>query len=219
MSTIHSQENEKTEKTEDTSKFDDSYNEDDKLCFNSKLILDVNKYPPAKRESVDSVEIKYSVDMTNAPKKRLQEYLTSDLLDELENTNPVLTEEEKKNQTQDIQVTQVDNNVPIKNKFDQGLQGGEPIIPIPQIPMQKDSYHPYQKKKKPFEIREGDWTCFDCHNLNFAFRIKCNRCGLLKEISDKKCEEFRANVMRNMMNKNNVNYFNNNNNLYYNNMK
>lgn len=24
--------------------------------------------------------------------------------------------------------------------------------------------------------REGDWICSYCHNLNFAFRKKCNRC-------------------------------------------
>ena len=89
---------------------------------------------------------------------------------------------------------------------------------MPVVQMQKEGYQ-YQKKKKPFEIREGDWTCFDCHNLNFSFRIKCNRCGLLKEVSDKKFEDFRANVMSNMVNKNNGNYFNNNNNLYNNNMK
>ena len=29
-----------------------------------------------------------------------------------------------------------------------------------------------RKKRYSFEIREGDWTCFDCHNLNFSFRIK-----------------------------------------------
>ena len=24
--------------------------------------------------------------------------------------------------------------------------------------------------------RKGDWICPYCHNLNFAFRKKCNRC-------------------------------------------
>ena len=33
-----------------------------------------------------------------------------------------------------------------------------------------------QKEKKPFDKRKGDWLCPDCHNLNFAFRIICNRC-------------------------------------------
>ena len=27
--------------------------------------------------------------------------------------------------------------------------------------------------------REGDWKCVVCHNLNFAFREECNRCGLI----------------------------------------
>lgn len=38
-----------------------------------------------------------------------------------------------------------------------------------------------EKCKKPFEIREGDWTCEICYNLNFAFRTKCNRCGVIKD--------------------------------------
>lgn len=200
MSTVPSDDNQSSIKKQEDQ--NDEFNEDDKLCFNSKLILDVNKYPPPKRESVDSVEIKYSIDITTAPKKRLQEYLTSDLLDELENESSNPKEDDKK-------------VIPPHNKFDQKIQ---PSIPMPVVQIQKEGYQ-YQKKKKPFEIREGDWTCFDCHNLNFSFRIKCNRCGLLKEISDKKCEDFRANVMSNMVNKNNGNYFNNNNNLYNNNMK
>ena len=191
MSTIRSQDtNDKTEKTEeDLSKIDDSYNEDDKLAFNSKLLLDVNKYQARKRESVDSVDIKYSIDITNAPKKRLQEYLNSDLLDELEK-EPSTNE-----------------------KFDDTLVNNL-NEPKPMIQPQK-SYQPYQKKKKNFEIREGDWNCFDCHNLNFSFRVKCNRCGLAKEMSDKKCEEYKMNMMRNMMNNNNANYFNSNN-MYFN---
>lgn len=191
MSTIRSQDtNDKTEKTEeDLSKIDDSYNEDDKLAFNSKLLLDVNKYQTRKRESVDSVDIKYSIDITNAPKKRLQEYLNSDLLDELEK-EPSTNEK-------------VDDT--LVNNLNE---------PKPMIQPQK-SYQPYQKKKKNFEIREGDWNCFDCHNLNFSFRVKCNRCGLAKEMSDKKCEEYKMNMMRNMMNNNNANYFNSNN-MYFN---
>ena len=191
MSTIRSQDtNDKTEKTEeDISKIDDSYNEDDKLAFNSKLLLDVNKYQTRKRESVDSVDIKYSIDVTNAPKKRLQEYLNSDLLDELEK------EPSTGGVVDDILVNNLNE-------------------PKPMIQPQK-SYQPYQKKKKNFEIREGDWNCFDCHNLNFSFRVKCNRCGLAKEMSDKKCEEYKMNMMRSMMNNNNANYFNSNN-MYFN---
>ena len=35
-----------------------------------------------------------------------------------------------------------------------------------------------QEEKKPFNKREGDWFCPQCHNLNFSFRIVCNRCQL-----------------------------------------
>lgn len=40
------------------------------------------------------------------------------------------------------------------------------------------------KLKKPFEVRAGDWICNKCTNLNFAFRNKCNRCGLTKVMSN-----------------------------------
>ena len=36
------------------------------------------------------------------------------------------------------------------------------------------------KDKKPFDKRKGDWLCPECHNLNFAFRVVCNRCQIPK---------------------------------------
>ena len=38
------------------------------------------------------------------------------------------------------------------------------------------------KKKKPLIERKGDWQCPLCHNLNFAFRVSCNRCKLPKDM-------------------------------------
>ena len=37
-----------------------------------------------------------------------------------------------------------------------------------------------KKNKKPFDKRKGDWKCPNCNNLNFAFRIVCNRCQIPK---------------------------------------
>ena len=41
----------------------------------------------------------------------------------------------------------------------------------------------FRKKSNNYhlKVRSGDWICPKCENLNFAFRNKCNRCGLPKE--------------------------------------
>jgi ribosomal protein S27AE len=49
-----------------------------------------------------------------------------------------------------------------------------------------NNYYKYKnnneyQKKKPFIERVGDWTCFNCHNLNFSFRTNCNRCHITKK--------------------------------------
>ena len=38
----------------------------------------------------------------------------------------------------------------------------------------------FQNEKKTLDKRKGDWLCPECNNLNFAFRIKCNRCYIQK---------------------------------------
>lgn len=57
----------------------------------------------------------------------------------------------------------------------------------------KSSYNGEHPKKKnsgnnvngsQFSERAGDWYCFKCQNLNFAFRTECNRCKLSKQESD-----------------------------------
>ena len=63
-----------------------------------------------------------------------------------------------------------------ENKFD-GNKKYQLIVPLV---LKKNV-----KTKKPFEIREGDWTCSNCNNLNFSFRVKCNRCQITKEESER----------------------------------
>ena len=46
----------------------------------------------------------------------------------------------------------------------------------------KNKKHKNKKKKninklKNYNIRKGDWLCQFCNNLNFSFRIVCNKCG------------------------------------------
>jgi len=39
-------------------------------------------------------------------------------------------------------------------------------------------------KKAHFVERQGDWVCTRCKNLNFSFRIMCNRCKISKTESE-----------------------------------
>ena len=52
------------------------------------------------------------------------------------------------------------------------------------------SLSPNSKKKKPFVERIGDWVCLKCRNLNFSFRITCNRCQLSKIESERLFEQY-----------------------------
>ena len=84
-----------------------------------------------------------------------------------------------------------------KNKFDNGKKNKN-------------------KKKNYFEVREGDWKCSQCNNLNFSFRNKCNRCGLPKEYSQSleplNPQTFNQNQQFQIMNGMNPNFIQGNNN-------
>lgn len=50
------------------------------------------------------------------------------------------------------------------------------------IPIQQSSkFNSKKKVKKTKEVvREGDWICVECQNLNFSFRTSCNKCSYEK---------------------------------------
>ena len=180
---------------------ENKFEEDDEsnLAFNSKLLLDADKN--VKKDSLD-LGIKFSIDY--APQQRIHEYLNNDLIKALDNnlSNPQtpITENYNSNNNEQgkyniNQIPQIDlgkeekniKQTPLSlnsNKFDYSKIINNKGINSSNYSL--SNYNQKEKQKKPFEIRAGDWTCFDCNNLNFAFRTKCNRCGLPKEISVKK---------------------------------
>ena len=50
--------------------------------------------------------------------------------------------------------------------------------------------------KKRIKEREGDWICPKCSNLNFSFRILCNRCSFPKK--EPSMNYAQCNIMRNV---------------------
>ena len=152
------------------------------LAFNSKLLLNVNMPRPKKLSQDETSQVKFSIDLPTASQSKIHEYLNSDLIEELDKEPEDLNEPELK------QFENRPNFVPFH-------------INIP------DKKYPFNKLKKPFEIREGDWTCFECQNLNFSFRTKCNRCGLSKEISQSKLFQVNKEMMYNPNYLNNLSYY------------
>jgi len=43
--------------------------------------------------------------------------------------------------------------------------------------------------------RQGDWVCVKCKNLNFSFRVVCNRCQISKTESDNLFKKYMQNLM------------------------
>jgi len=52
-----------------------------------------------------------------------------------------------------------------------------------------------EKKKKPFSERVGDWVCIKCKNLNFSFRVVCNRCQMPKMENEKMFQSHMEGIM------------------------
>ena len=43
-------------------------------------------------------------------------------------------------------------------------------------PLKETALTSHHHQKNSAHTRQGDWVCLQCHNLNFSFRKKCNRC-------------------------------------------
>ena len=55
--------------------------------------------------------------------------------------------------------------------------------PPPPRPSSHSSSPP--PAKDPPVIRDGDWECSDCKNINFSRRMECNRCKTPKPLPKK----------------------------------
>ena len=149
------------------------------------------------------------------------------------NENNEINVKEKKDQKESNEIKEKEKDE-IKNEYlePKDMTRKQPIstptaaIFIPPMPManaiflnqvqtKKTYYNKFQTKKRTcFAGRTGDWTCANCRNLNFAFRVVCNRCKLPKPQSTEKKEINDDNNKKNNF-ENNRNRFQNKNKYKY----
>ena len=86
-----------------------------------------------------------------------------------------------------------------------------------QMKLQQSTKKDDDEKKKKLKERKGDWICAKCGNLNFSFRIICNRCQLPKKDSDILNTPMSLQYNDNMMYNYSMNFVNNGE-IYCNNM-
>ncbi len=139
---------------------------------NSIKIINNNE----KNETKKIIEEEKSITFDNKDKKKVShisifspKFIPKKMKTNIEDTK---SKEEKEQNFQSFK-DQEKMNDSLKNKFDDEV---EPPLMLPLTNWE-------ERTKLPWEIRVGDWICLYCNNLNFAFRKKCNRCGLFRKSS------------------------------------
>lgn len=144
-------------------------------CFNSCLFFTLPEYFETNTKSPNN-------DQEITQQSPLHYYLSKDLINELEKDEDITT----------------DSSLDTMHTY--------PLYITTQLHYQdnktnKPNITNKNKKKKGFAVREGDWTCFYCQNLNFAYRKHCNRCKALKEHSEQQHDNYIEQVL-NIINEN-----------------
>ena len=172
----------------------------DKPVFNSKLFIDldineeINELNTSCENNTEGSENSFELEETNC--------LSNELIEELDNNSEMHKKEDNKidninnkNNIIDSLLSLANNGYefkpknynPFNNKniiiFNQNLYKNnnyiKPIMNNNKILFNPNNNYNIRDQKK-------DWICSFCNNLNYSFRIKCNRCKIRKEDSDKR---------------------------------
>ena len=168
--------------------------------FNSKLYFKLNSYINSDTENlIEETEQKSYIQNLNNENENLEEYLLKDLIetiDSIDSINPENEIKKEENIKNNFNLDETNDSSILFNSFEKSGSIDEEIIQNEKnkdiislvenhyIFIPKSYYLKKQRTKKFIEERPGDWICFYCQNLNFAFRNICNRCGVLKEKSE-----------------------------------
>ena len=169
---------------------------------NENNINKINNNKEKVKEGNNNINFKDKIEMLNDP-SFAPLFILPEKMDNLMGESKEIKKKEFRKEKMEIKKEK--KNSSLKNKFDDNV---EPTIMLSMINTE-------EKTKLPSEIRVGDWICLYCNNLNFSFRIKCNRCGLLRKSSThllkKKFHKNKYQCMWDYNNNEGEIYFNHNN--------
>lgn len=159
----------------------------DPHVFNSALFINMQATP--KTEAIDTTSSPFSPTI----------FLSKDLLNKIEETSPMVGVLNDKTFTLALDAF-LQDNPPQKSINQLSLFQGKtnkPKVTVPNVNNNQTMF----KKGKVFKERAGDWVCFKCNNLNFSFRVICNRCKIDKSESEKLNRDYLKSVINKMGNK------------------
>ena len=154
--------------------------------FNSKLFIDLDStYEKSLNDSLDN-DTDNSSDLHDIDNKI---FLTKDLIDELDFSNDSLKDDNSLNVSKSLLSLVNSGYEFIPKGFKQTPPDKASKTKLPKNFNKYNMNSPedninnfYLTKNKGFiKERKGDWVCQICMNLNFSFRVKCNRCKNPKE--------------------------------------
>ena len=175
-----------------------SSNIEEEEYFNSKLYFGLKKYNESKEENIINEEIEQKLNFQNLNNDNftLQECISKDLLKTIDSLIPINELKKEDNNIDNLNLDETNDSsilfrsslksASIDDEIIQNEKNKEitPLVDNNYSFIPKNFNLKKNKVKRITEERPGDWICFFCHNLNFSFRIKCNRCGISKEISE-----------------------------------
>ena len=156
--------------------------------FNSKLFFDLNTSlnntdTSGSDDSYESNEIEIEI------KNNKNYFLLNDLIKEIDSS----LYEQEENPNEYINNSQLKNYIYNQPNY---IMNRNIFYPYGYIPLCEKNiirgniFNRYIMKRRTLNEMKYDWICFFCHNLNYSFRTKCNRCKAAKNESIKREKKF-----------------------------
>ena len=171
-----------------------------KSTFNSKLYLDMELSGDNTLSKDDTEDSEISIESSSI---KLKDFLSNDLIEELnspsENNQKVIYSNDSVNLANQQSYMNYDNDMahlldsvnynPLFYFMNKGyiitrneLETNNNVNNFKNKSYRKNNLHNIIQNNKNKKTKK-DWICGFCNNLNYSFRVKCNRCGLNKELS------------------------------------